>query len=487
MYSRLNLAEAIFLHRKFAKLKLCTPESGKTFAPDAENMTIEELLHAAESAQFARPERFDQACLETICAFANASGGVMILPLPALSIENSAGAKEATVHAWLQQIRQSFQPVVHPEWELQQAGGQDYAVLRIAEAIVKPAAIAGRCYQRLGNSNYLLSSAEIARLHFQSLGKSWDALPRGEAALADLDMAAVQAFLQSANAKRARPALARTGLADILEKHGLLINNKVTHAALLLFAADPQHFFPYARIKAGRFKSETLIIDDQEITGSLFAQVEAAFAFIKKHLTVKLVITGQPQREEVWNYPLEAVREALLNAICHRDYAVPAEIQIRIYDEQLIIWNPGSLPPDLQIDDLRRRHRSVLRNKLIGATFYEAGLIEKWGSGTNRIIAECKKIGLPEPEWREQQGLMLILKQDVFTEDFLIEQGLNERQLKAVAHVKKRRRITNQEYQQLVEVKKRTASEDLRQLEEKKILERIGSTGKGTYYRMRGR
>jgi ATP-dependent DNA helicase RecG len=202
---------------------------------------------------------------------------------------------------------------------------------------------------------------------------------------------------------------------------------------------------------------------------------------------VRLVITGQPQREEVWDYPLEAVREALINAVCHRDYAVPAEIQIRIYDDQLIIWNPGSLPPDLQLDDLKRRHRSVLRNKLIGTMFYEAGLVEKWGSGTNRIIEECKKIGLPEPEWREHQGLMLILKQDLFTEDFLHEQGLNERQIKAVGHVKKRRRINNQEYQQLVDVKKRTASEDLRQLEEKNIFERVGSTGKGTYYKLRGR
>jgi ATP-dependent DNA helicase RecG len=450
-------------------------------------MTIEELLHAPESVHYARAERCDASGLETICAFANATGGTLIVPLPATPGGNSSGAKDALVQQWLQQIRVALQPAVHPEWKIEVAEGQDYLVLHIAEAIIKPVALAGRCYQRLGSSNYLLSTAEIARLHFHSLGQSWDALPHAAATLADIDAARVQAFLRNTNEKRARPVHAQAGLNEILEKYGLLHQTQLTNAALLLFAEKPQRFLSHARIKAGRFRSETLIIDDQEITGSLFDQVDAAFAFIKRHLTVRLVITGQPQREEVWDYPLEAVREALINAVCHRDYAVPAEIQIRIYDDQLIIWNPGSLPPDLQLDDLKRRHRSVLRNKLIGTMFYEAGLVEKWGSGTNRIIEECKKIGLPEPEWREHQGLMLILKQDLFTEDFLHEQGLNERQIKAVGHVKKRRRINNQEYQQLVDVKKRTASEDLRQLEEKNIFERVGSTGKGTYYKLRGR
>ena len=447
-------------------------------------MMLAELLQAAETAQFARAEKFDQSCLETVCAFANTAGGILLVPV---APEEAPQGAEIAVQPWLQQIRSALLPAVHCEWEVQTLQAQDYAVLRIAEAVIKPVALAGRCYQRAGRSNDLLSTAEISRLHLHSLGKSWDALPQDDATVADLELARIETFIKSTNAKRARLPAEPAEYTELLEKYGLLAKGGITHAAVLLFGKNPQRFLPHARIKAGRFKSETLIVDDQEITGTLFQQIDAAFAFIKRHLTVRLVITGQPQREEVWDYPLEAIREALINAVCHRDYSVPVETQIRIYDDQLIIWNPGSLPPDLHLDDLKKRHRSVLRNKLTGAMFYEAGLIEKWGSGTNRMISECKKIGLPEPEWREQQGLMLILKQDSFTEDFLLEQGLNERQIKAVTHVKKRRRITNQEYQQLVEVKKRTASEDLRQLEEKNVFERVGSTGKGTYYKLRGR
>lgn len=449
-------------------------------------MTIEELLHSPDAPRLARLEQFDAVALETVCAFANTAGGTVLLPLPGAA-GTDPEAQEGAVQQWLQQITSALQPLVSPAWEIFRSGAQAYALLHVPEAVTKPVAFEGRCYHRQGASNHLLPAAEITRLHLQSTGKSWDALPHETATLADIAPAALSGFQQRWDPKRMPSAHEQPGANATLEQLGLMRHEKISNAGVLLFTRDPQRFYPHARIKAGRFKSETLIIDDQEITGGLFEQVEAAFAFIKKHLTVRLVITGQPQREEVWDYPLAAVREALINAVCHRDYTVPAEIQIRLYDDQLIFWNPGNLPPDLRIDDLKRRHRSVLRNKLIGAMFYEAGLIEKWGSGTNRIIEECKKAGLPEPEWREHQGLMLILKQDAFTEDFLMEQGLNERQMKAVAHVKKRRRITNQEYQQLVEVKKRTASEDLRQLEEKNIFERVGSTGKGTYYKLRGR
>lgn len=438
-------------------------------------MSFEHLLAAPESELLARATTFDDACLETIGAMANSKGGVLLL----------SSVDEAALQDGLQKISTSTQPAIMPEWETFDADAGHVTALRIHEAPIKPVAVHGRCYQRMGASNYVLSAAEIARLHFESLGKSWDALPHEAAAFDELDNEKVRAFIKQTNEKRRRQLDAYAPITDILERQSLLANGKLTLAALLLFGKHPQRFVPHGRIKAGRFKSETLIVDDQEIAGTLFEQVNAAFAFIQKHLSVRLIITGQPQRDEVWDYPLEAIREALINAVCHRDYSVAVETQIRVYDDHIVIWNPGSLPPNLQLDDLKRRHQSVLRNKLIGTIFYEAGLIEKWGSGTNRIMEECRKYGLADPEWREQQGLMFIMRKDAFTEVYLLDLGLNERQIKAVQHVKKRRRITNQEYQELTEVKKRTASDELRDLEERNIFERVGSTGKGTYYKMR--
>ncbi len=440
-------------------------------------MSLEHLLNAPESEHLARATIFDDSCLETVSAMANAKGGVLVL----------SSIDEITLQNGLQKIATNTQPAILPEWELHEHEGARLIMLRIPEAPIKPVAVYGRCYQRRGATNYLLSAAEIARLHFESLGKSWDALPHEAASLDELDENKLRAFIKQTNEKRRRQLDEHAPSTDILAREALLANGKLTLASLLLFAKHPQRFVPHARIKAGRFKSETLIVDDQEIAGNLFEQVNAAFAFIQKHLSVRLIITGQPQREEVWDYPLEALREALINAVCHRDYTVAIETQIRVYDDHIVIWNPGSLPPSLRVEDLKGRHQSVPRNKLISTIFYEAGLIEKWGSGTNRIIEECRKYGLADPEWREQQGLMFIMRKDAFTEDYLLELGLNERQIKAVQHVKKRRRITNQEYQELTEVKKRTASDELRELEERSIFERVGSTGKGTYYKMKGR
>lgn len=104
-----------------------------------------------------------------------------------------------------------------------------------------------------------------------------------------------------------------------------------------------------------------------------------------------------------------AVREALINAICHRDYADRAtDISLAIFDDRLEIWNSGALPARITLQDLRRKHDSVPRNKLIANAFYVRGLIEKWGSGTNKMIDLCKEDGIPEPEFAERTGGLVV-------------------------------------------------------------------------------
>ena len=126
------------------------------------------------------------------------------------------------------------------------------------------------------------------------------------------------------------------------------------------------------------------------------------------------------------------------------------------------------------------------RNKLLADVFYKAGLIEAWGRGTIKIIKECKKAGLPEPEFKEEfGGFSVYFYKDIFTEENLGEMGLNERQIKAVLYIKEKGKITNKEYQEITGIKKRQSSEDLKDLEEKGIFHKVGTTGKGTYYVLR--
>ena len=208
---------------------------------------------------------------------------------------------------------------------------------------------------------------------------------------------------------------------------------------------------------------------------------------LKNFINVRYEITGEtPERKEHWDYPLPALREALMNALVHRDYFKKHEqILIKIYDDKIWFHNPGGLPKGLSIEQLKEKPQSVPRNPLIARIFYLAGYIERYGSGIQRILTSFADAGLPEPEFKtDTWGLTLTMRKDIFTEEYLAQMGLNERQVKAVMHVKKNGRITNKEFIALTpqKVTAKTASRDLKGLCESGILAQIGTTGKGTYY-----
>ena len=167
----------------------------------------------------------------------------------------------------------------------------------------------------------------------------------------------------------------------------LVRKEQPTHAAMLLFASEPLAY----HIRVGRFKNAATIIDDRQITGNLFAAVDEAMQAIKSHLSLSYSFDGSIKRIEIWEYPLQAVREALLNAVVHRDYTVPSDIQIKIFDDRITIYSPGKLYGDLTIQQLlQNRYQSHLRNKLIAEALYLTCRIEKYGSGIARILQEIE-------------------------------------------------------------------------------------------------
>lgn len=235
-------------------------------------------------------------------------------------------------------------------------------------------------------------------------------------------------------------------------------------------------------MRIARFRGSE-IEDDITIDGNLFNQVEEALKFIRKHINVRFRIGGGAQREEVWDYPPEALREAVINAVAHRDYAEPDEVQIKILDDRIIFWNPGKLPFELKIEDLYKPHPSKPRNKLIAKVFYYSGHIEKWGSGIERILRALREYNLPETKFEEVfGGFQVTFYKDIYTEEHLRNLGLNDRQVRAVFYVKEKGSITNKEYQELFKVSRITATRDLSELVEKGILMRVGRGKRGTKY-----
>lgn len=327
-----------------------------------------------------------------------------------------------------------------------------------------------------------MTSQEIAQMHFHSVGMSWDTLPAENASIEDIDFEKVRKYIKKANEAGRRRIGEDENLLRVLEKIELVREGKPVWAAVLLFHKGEKRFLSQARIHCGRFKGE-VVLDDRMVGGTIIEQVGEAMDFIRKHMNVRFVMTGRPVREEIWDYPLEALREALVNAVCHRDYTIPSTTEVRVHDETLIIWNPGGLPFGITLEDLFSPHPSVLRNKGVGEIFYDMGLIEQWGSGIDKMQKACAKAGIPEPQFEEYQGgFKVTFRKDVYTGEYICNLGLNERGTRAVMYVKEKGRITNKEYQELTGVKERLATMELTDMVNKNILNRHGVTGRGTYY-----
>jgi ATP-dependent DNA helicase RecG len=183
-----------------------------------------------------------------------------------------------------------------------------------------------------------------------------------------------------------------------------------------------------------------------------------------------------------YEYPPDAIREAIINAICHRDYSLSSGVQIRIFDDRLEVWGCGLLPEPLTPEDLKKKHKSILRNPLIGKCFFLIKFIEEWGTGTNDMIKVCSNWGLPEPEFELVAGdVVVTFWKSVLTEELMGKLGLNERQKRVIGRLKEYNKITTKEYCKIFDVVKDTANRDLNSLLDVGLIKREGG-GPKTYY-----
>jgi len=442
-------------------------------------MNVCKLIEPGENERVEFKENPDiKNILETVSAFANTHGGLIIIGVRDRD-GNVVGVQigKETLAKLANEIVQNTEPEVIPRLRVERCDGKDVIVIEVDEHPVKPVMVRGRAYKRIGNSNRKLTPKEISELFEESVGLSWDAYP-ADATLDDVDLDKVKEFIRKAN-------LPSDDEVEVLKKLRLIRDGKITRALILLFGKDPQWFFPQAKVRVGRFRGSE-ILDSVDVEGNLFEQVEETVSAIKKHMSKRYVIKGLV-REEAWDYPLETIREAVVNAVMHRDYRMPDEVQIKVLDDRVIFWNPGGLPTGLTEKDLYREHPSKPRNRLIAEVFHLAGYVEKWGSGTLRILRAFEEAKLPRPEFKEAfGGFQVVFYRDWLAEERLRELGLNERQIKAVLYVRDKGSITNRKYQELFNVSKPTASRELKELVDKGVFERIGVKGRSVKYRIKG-
>ena len=188
----------------------------------------------------------------------------------------------------------------------------------------------------------------------------------------------------------------------------MLKEGRLNNAAIVLFGTRFLPDYPQCQLRMARFRGvdKSEFLDQRQIEGHAFTLLDEAMLFLRRHLPVAgRIVPGLFEREDEPLFPLEALREALVNAFCHRDYTiVGGAVSLAIYDDRLEIWSDGRLPSGLTPEDLKREHPSKPRNPLIVKVFYLRGIIERWGRGTQKIVELCVKAGHPEPEFGEQAG-----------------------------------------------------------------------------------
>jgi ATP-dependent DNA helicase RecG len=311
--------------------------------------------------------------------------------------------------------------------------------------------------------------------------------PCPDATLEDINVHAVSDFIRLARFERQFPLPDNTPVTDLLAHLHLFSGDHPTNAAILLFGRDPQRFLPAAEVRCMHFHGTEIqrpVPFYRIFKGTIFEQVDMAVDFVLSKLNRSVGTRAESSQAPVrYEIPPDVIREAIVNAIAHRDYTSAGAVQVSVFADRVEVWNPGTLTPPLTPESLRHPHGSIARNPRTCEALFLARYIEKYGTGTLMMIRESLTHDLPEPDFIMRGGeFTTTVWRDWLTPEVLVGYNLNERQLKSVVIVKTGEQLTNKDYQQNFGVSKPTASRDLDDLLRKGILEKIGTTGKGTYY-----
>lgn len=355
-----------------------------------------------KTLEFKRDLTSPEGILKTVVAFANTAGGTLLI-----GVEDGSGNVCGVADPFVTEeriaslITDSIVPRVLPDLEILSFRNTHVLAIQVYPSPARPHYLAksgaqAGIYVRVGSTNRHADADLIAEMRRFARGEVFDECP-----MPDLDSEAIDFRAASesfAGIRRLRKRDLQT--LHMLVKHQ---GHRVpTVGGFLLFGVNRLQHFPDAWIQAGRFKGEDKanIADRTELNGPLLAAIEDAIAFVEKHSTHAAEI-GRLRRIERWSLPPVAVREAVVNAVAHCDYAQKgAPIRLALFDNRLEVENPGLLPFGLTIADLSLGV-SKLRNRVIGRVFKELGLVEQWGSGVQRMIAACRDAGLEPPLFEE--------------------------------------------------------------------------------------
>ena len=277
---------------------------------------------------------------------------------------------------------------------------------------MRPFMYKGRAYQRIESVTSVMSQDKYNHLLMQRGGKySWEAMPNPDLQISDLDENAIIGAVRAGiNCGRLPEITIREEIPAILEKFDLLHDGKLNNAAAVLFGRN-LYDYPQCLLRLARFRGTTKdeFMDSQRLQGNIYMLLDAAMSFFFKHLSLSGKIEGL-YREEELSIPYKALRECCINAFCHRAYhRLGSSVGIAIYDDRVEIESSGTFPPDMTLEKLLGGHSSEPPNLIIANVLYKSELLESWGRGIKLMIDECRRVGIPEPEFHTDGSAVWVI------------------------------------------------------------------------------
>ena len=435
----------------------------------------------SESQNIEYKQSWRDEYLKWICGFANANGGTIFIGKD----DNGKVVGVADAKQLLEDIPNKVRDVlgIVVEVNLHQTKAGDYLEI-VVEPYPNAVNYKGQYHYRSGSTKQELKGAALDKFLLQKKGKRWDGVPVPKVSVGDLKSETLAFFKKRGiRSKRLSEEALSEDNTHLLENLKLIEGDYLKRAAILLFHPDPEKFVTGAYIKIGYFENETDLIFQDEIHGNLFEQVERTVDLLFTKYIKALISYEGIHRVETYEYPKEAVREALLNAIAHKDYSGLTPIQIRVYKDKIMIWNEGHLPENWTVNNLLKSHSSRPYNPDIANAFFRSGYVESWGRGISKMTELCVAEGLPKPSYLvEASDFWVTFKKDIYNAEYLEALGLNSRQVKAVLLAKEKGKITNSDYQALNDVSRETATRDIKELTGKNLFKSSGQKGAGAFY-----
>jgi len=443
----------------------------------------------AENQNIEWKESWRDEYLKWICGFANAQGGKIYIGCDdngcVVGVDNSKRLLEDIPN----KITQSLGIVA--DVNLLEKDGKEYIEI-VVPSYATSISYKGVYHYRSGSTKQVLTGPALESFLNGKRGVTWDNMPLPAFSFDDIDNDAINKFRELAAKKgRIDASLLNEPVDVLLEKMHLVSKGYLTNAAMLLFSKDPEKWQLGAYVKVGYFETDADLIYQDEVRGSLISIVDKLVELIYlKYMKAKISYIGL-QRQERYFVPEAALRETLLNALCHSQYNYGVPIQISVYEDKMYIANCGQLPENWTIENLLGKHASRPYNPNIANVFYLAGFIESWGRGIEKICDACKAEELPLPEFMINPGDIMVKFSAPENRIVRGPQKVTERVTERVTE-----KVTEKENEVLVllqmdpgytyadmaeklSVSRKTISARVKSLKEKGLIRRIGSDTNG--------